>query len=160
VFGWALAEGIIAVNPVRGIGTLVKERPRDRVLDDRELVAFWHGCERIGWPYDAIFRLLLATGQRLREVADLRWAELDLDEKVWVLPPGRAKMKRAHIIHLSRLAVGILETAPRVRNDFDLVFPSPRAGTPIASLSDAKARLDAALPGVASWALHDLRRSA
>jgi integrase len=170
LFGWAFKEKLIAENPTLGIDPLVKERARDRVLcgaedkhkSDDELVWFWRGAEQIRWPYAPIFRLLLLTAQRESEVAGMRWVELDLDARLWTIPRERTKSDRAHFVHLSELACGILRTTPRLGND--LVFPS-RAGTMISGFAKTKMRLDAAMSAQAGstiepWVLHDLRRTA
>jgi integrase len=35
--------------------------------------------------------MLLLTGCRRGEVAGARWGEIDLDKKLWVIPPERFK---------------------------------------------------------------------
>jgi integrase len=170
LFRWALRASLIAVDPTLGIDPLVKERARDRVLcgdekghkNDDELVWFWRGTERTGWPYAAIFRLMLLTAQREAEIAGMRWSEIDLDRGIWTLPRERTKSDRSHIVHLSELACEILRATPRVG---DLVLPS-RAGTVISSFAKPKERLDAAMAAqaggdpIAPFVLHDLRRTA
>jgi integrase len=162
LFAWAASQDLIDADPSAGVLPRGAERARDRVLSDDELVLFWRGAERAGSPFSAIFRLLLLTAQREAEVAGMRWSELDLDGRTWTLPRGRTKSDRGHVVHLSELAVEIIEALPRLGGD--LVFPS-RAGTLISSFSKPKDRLDAAMAAQAGttiepWVLHDLRRSA
>jgi integrase len=44
--------------------------------------------------------MLLLTGCRRGEVAGARWGEIDLDKKLWVIPPERFK-SNAEIRHFS-----------------------------------------------------------
>jgi integrase len=53
--------------------------------------------------------MLLVTGQRLREVANAKWSEFDLDSKLWTVPASRMKGDAAHEVPLSLLAVEIIE---------------------------------------------------
>ncbi len=164
-FRWCITQGIIDTDPTAGVASPGVEKARDRVLSDQELQWFWRATEIIRWPHDAIFKLLLLTAQRESEVAGMRWSEIDLEQRLWMIPAERNKSKRAHIVHLSEPVVEIIEQLPRVGL---LVFPS-RVDTVIKSFSKAKDRVDAAMtalcaesggnPG-APWVLHDLRRTA
>ena len=53
------------------------------------------------------FTILTAT--RSGEVYGARWAEIDLNAKVWVLPPERTKAGRAHRVPLCDRAIAILK---------------------------------------------------
>ena len=166
-FGWAEAQGLIAEDPSAGVLPRAKEKPRDRFLNDDELVWLWRGAERVGWPFGAIFKLLLLTAQRESEVAGMRWAELNLAERTWTIPRERTKSNRAHVVHLSEAAAEIIEALPRVGN---LVFPT-RNGKALSSFSKAKDRMDALMLAqlreatgnpeaeLAPWVIHDLRRT-
>jgi integrase len=156
---WALDRGLIDVSPCAGIKRKSAERSRDRVLDDDELRAVWLACEAIGWPFGQLIQFLILTGARLSEVALLRWSEIDLVTKVWVLPKERSKNKIAHQIPLSRRALEILEKSPRIAGDQDFVFTT-NGKTAVSGFSAAKRRLDAKMPqGTPGWTFHDARRS-
>jgi hypothetical protein len=63
LFGWAMREGLCEGNPV--IGTNDPEagiKPRERVLDDRELRAIWNACRDD--DFGRIIKLLILTGCR------------------------------------------------------------------------------------------------
>jgi integrase len=136
------------------------KRSRERVLSDEEIVAFWAGCHELGWPFGVIFQLMLATAQRRNEVAGLRWSELDLEGRVWHLPGSRTKNSRPHDVHLSDLALGIIQALPRFvpspgRPDF--MF-SITGNAPVNGFAYAKSNLDEFMP-TPGWRLHDLRRT-
>lgn len=46
---------------------------------------------------------------RPSEASGARWAEIDLDAKLWTIPAERMKAKREHIIPLSPQVLDILE---------------------------------------------------
>jgi integrase len=105
-FNWAIERGIYGIEtspcdrikPSRLIGP---KHPRQRVLTDIEIAAFWRASGRLGYPIGSLFRMLLLTGQRKSEVAEARWREFDLHNQLWVIPPERFKSDAAHNVPLS-----------------------------------------------------------
>lgn len=187
IFNRARERAIVETNPAAGLSKPTPEIERDRTLSDDEIRLFWAACGDLGWPFGPLFKLLLVTAQRRSEVAGLRWAELKLVERQWVIPRERAKNDREHVVHLSDLAIEIIEALPRfaweptggegksaVENDLVLTTTGE---TPVSGMSKAKERLDArmgellreelagtgenaAASGVGEWVLHDLQRTA
>lgn len=151
-FKWLAARDVIAASPVAGVARPAKERPRDRILSDEEVKALWTACD----DHDGAFiKLLLLTGQRRGEVAGMRWDEIDGD--VWTLPPERTKNAQRHSVPLSRQAMEIVETAPKMADAY--VF-SRGGNHPFGEFSHLKSRLDARMKQKERWTLHDLRRTA
>jgi integrase len=100
---------------------------------------------------------LILTGARRSEVAEIRWAEVDMAGRTWTLPASRAKNATECQIPLSDSAAEILRALPRIA-DSDLVFT--RSGrVPIRGFHNVKTRIDALMPAGPSWTLHDLRRT-
>jgi integrase len=54
------------------------------------------------------------------------WSEIDLDAAVWRIPASRMKMKREHVVPLSRQAVAVLTEARGLTGDGRFVFPGQR----------------------------------
>jgi integrase len=165
LFAFAMTPEIkVAVsNPFGGL-KLKKVDDRDRVLSEEELKAIWMAAERLGSPYAGILRLLVLTGQRLGEIADLRWTEVNLAKKQLELPAARTKNKRAHIVALSPAAVEILQLAreTKIKSELGLVFTV--SGEPLNGWSKLRGRLYKAVEAVlekspADWVIHDIRRS-
>ncbi len=155
MFNWLLTRGVIEQTPV-SIGIARKEKKRDRFLSDAEIVEFWEGCERDAYPFGKLFQFLLITGQRRSEVVTIKWSEIDLEEKLWSLPPHSTKMGRAHLVPLSPIAIDLLNSLPRFEN-CDLVFPSEASKQrPVSGISNAKKRV---CTFERDWRLHDLRRT-
>jgi integrase len=158
-YGWAIGKDLLSENPFAGI-KLDAVASRDRVLSDEELVAIWGATKGPG-AYNAIVRMLILTGQRREEVADMTWDEIAPDLSTWTIPASRAKNGVAHMVPLSSQAQAIAKAAPRLAKDNaddkpEFVFQG-RAGA-FNGFSKAKTALDDD-SGVTGWRLHDLRRT-
>lgn len=134
-----------------------KREPRERILIDTELRQVWDATVEMGYPYGPVFRLLILTGQREREVADASWSEIDLTRRLWTIPADRMKGDRAHEVPLSPATVELLQTLPRFTAG-EFVFTTTAGAKPINGFSKAKVRIDR-LSGVTEWKIHDLRRT-
>jgi integrase len=164
---FAVQRGIIPVNPFAGIKppSPEKGRARSRVLNDDELRLVWRATEALGWPFGPIAKLLLLTGARRDEVADLEWREVDLDRAVWMLPAARAKNGREHSIPLCDKAIEILGSLPRIERS-KFVFTTS-GQHPVSGFDYWKKALDRTMARLAEegaspipgWVLHDLRRT-
>jgi integrase len=149
-----VGQAVLDQSPAEGVPLPTKEVARDRILDDSELTQVILAARKIGGPYGAIVEFLALTGQRREEVACLDWEELDLAQRIWTIPKARTKNGKAHIVHLSRQALAVLErTERRGLLAFTLLGTKP-----FQDFTHAKRRLDQ-LSGVTEWRLHDLRRT-
>jgi integrase len=155
---FAVQRGALEVSPFIGLTPPTPETARDRVLSDDELMAVWRASDSLAMQHSAFIKLLILTGQRRNEVAELCLGELDLDAGLWTLPAARAKNGREHKIPLSDMAIAILRALPRIADsDFVLTFSGHG---PIRGHDAIKRRIDALMPsGVPSWSFHDLRRT-
>jgi integrase len=151
---WCVGRGILERSPADGISLPFKETARDRTLTDVELAAVLNVAREIGGPFGGIVEMLALTGQRREEVARMTWAEVDVRTRVWALAASRTKNNKAHLVHLSRPAVALLQSLPR---NGPYVF-SFEGAVPFQNFAVMKRRLDA-LSGVLGWRLHDLRRT-
>jgi integrase len=159
LYSWCIDQGIVEISPVAALKPLIKEVARDRWLTDDEIKSFWRGCETEGYPFEQFGKLLLLTGQRLREIADMRWSELDLEKGTLTLKGSRTKNGMLHVLPLSPQAIATLETMPRFL-DSDFVFTTTGT-TPISGFGRFKQRLDVFVGlDAEDWRFHDLRRTA
>ncbi|SFP35436.1 tyrosine-type recombinase/integrase [Tranquillimonas alkanivorans] len=167
LFAWAVERDVLQVAPTAGLKPPAKEVPRDRVLSDAELRLFWRACEAVGQPWGLLGQVLVLTAQRLREVAEMTYDELDGD--LWHLPPARTKNARPHSVPLSRPALEILDRMDRI-GDTSLIFTTNGA-RPVSGFSKARDRIHRKMEEIAAeesgervdlqpWRFHDLRRTA
>ena len=158
LMGWCVERGMIEANPIAGMKPLSKERSRERVLTNDELGALWTACDAEGYPFGDCMKLLILSGQRRAEVAEIRWSELDLEKRLWTLPSQRAKNGRQHTVPITDAMLEVLRKTPRFFNS-DYVFTTI-GKSPVSGFGRLKDRLDKALPeGTEPWIIHDLRRT-
>lgn len=74
----------------------------------------------------AALRLMPLLFPRPGELRGAEWSEIDFEEEVWTVPPGRMKMRRKHRVPLPTQAIDILRAQRRVSGHGTLVFPSVR----------------------------------
>jgi integrase len=151
LFVWAITAGLLRRedSPVQFLQKW-PEKPRDRALSLAELGVVWNAASQVSATLGAIVRLLILTGARKAEIAELRWSEVDLEAGEIRLPGSRCKNGRPLTIPLAPPAVALLQDWPRTSSP--LLF-----GT--LSWTWNKARLDALAPLEQPWVIHDLRRS-
>jgi integrase len=170
-FGWLKRERKIASNPCSDVERPGPPPPRDRTLTNSEIVLFWRATDIVGEPFGTVFKLLLLLGQRLSETAGLRRDELR-DDGAWHIPSSRTKNHKSHIVLLSPVARALIAAVP---GEQEIIF-STNCRTPPSGWSRSKHRLDQQMlrlsrenakaagrnpdtVNIASWRLHDLRRT-
>ncbi len=172
---WAVNRGDLATSPMADMKLPGAVPSRDRVLSDDELALVWRCAGDLNWPFRALVRLLIATGQRREEVAALNWSEVDLDAALWSLPAERSKNGRPHLIPLNDLARAELLLTRAAKSRKGLVLTTTGA-TAISGFSRSKKRLDELMLArlrkaaeekgenpdevmLTPWRIHDLRRT-
>jgi integrase len=151
-FKWLANEDYIAASPAVGIERPGRETSRERALSDDELRRLWAALGQLPVPMGEVYRLLLLTGARRQEVADMRWCELDPHQQLWTLPAARSKNKKPVAFPLGPTAWEIIANQPRVS---EYVFGRPCNGF----IESSKKKLDATLRFNEPWRTHDLRRT-
>lgn len=82
------------------------------------------------WDYNgspesvAGLKLMACLYPRPGELRKATWSEFDLQDKIWIIPKERMKMRREHRKPLSSLAVDILESLRQLTGYRELLFPS------------------------------------
>lgn len=179
-FNWGSKNGYVAegFNPASGVD-LNKEDARERFLSEDEMLRLGDAmreAETIGLPVNAgnhknapkgqrvvmsasitgAIRLLMLTGCRLREILNLRWADLDTNRGLAFLPDSKTGKKT---LLLSEAALAVLNEIPKIGiyviagESAGLKLEKPRADLkrPWAAITK-QARLD-------GLRIHDLRHS-
>ena len=146
---------------------------RTRVLNDEELRFVWQAAEKIAYPFGSLVQVLLLTGQRLREISDARWDEINLDDATLTVPAARMKGKVGHSVPLTPAVVSILKPVPRFEGGV-FVFSTTAGQRPVSGFSKAKTSVDRAIANalaetrqkptdkpdeLPAWTIHDLRRT-
>jgi integrase len=76
----------------------------------------------------------ILTATRSGEALAARWDEIDLDGKIWTVPPARTKTAREHRVPLSDRAVAILREMDAAGTG-EHVFPGQRPGRPLSGMA-------------------------
>jgi len=156
-FDWCLRQALVDRNPTTGVERH-HDKERKHYLNAEEIRALWQATAD-DRDYSAILRLLLLTGCRAGEIAELRWSEIFSDRIV--LPPERVKNGREHTLPLLPAMRTILERRER-RPGRDFVF-GRADGRPFSGWGASKEALDARLEEAGAnmrpWKTHDLRRT-
>ena len=90
-----------------GVKPPVPETERDRVLSDAELKMIWEATDKIGQTFGPMIKLLILTARPRGEVAAMRWSELDLKRRKWMIRCERVKNDRPHEVPLSDAAIAV-----------------------------------------------------
>lgn len=77
----------------------------------------------------------ILTAARTSETIGARWSEIDLDAKLWTIPPERMKAKKEHRVPLSDRTIVILKSLSR---EADYLFVGARKNTSISNMAMAE----------------------
>src|SRR5262249_41641337 len=106
IFSWGIKQETLTVNPCRGVERH-ETRSRERVLADSEVAQFWSSFDDAGLVHGSALKLILLTGQRPGEVANMRrehikdgWWEMP-GEPIAGIWPG-TKNGQTHRVWLSQ----------------------------------------------------------
>lgn len=168
---WGVEHDGLDANPMSDLKKPFKEERRTRVLAEWEIAIVWSVLPLMAWQFAMLMRLLILTGQRLREVSGIRWEEIDLERLEWIIPGSRTKNKLTHLVTISpqveTLLVAIQPDSARRRG----LLLTTNGRTPISGFSKSKAELDELVEKasrdprwrergpVMPWVRHDARRT-
>ena len=144
VLDWATVRGYRkGENPARWRGHLDKLLPaRSKVrkvehhpaLPYVELADFITALRSQDGIAARALEFLILTATRTGEVIGARWDEIDLEEKIWIVPAARMKAGREHRVPLSTAALAILSEMKESRES-DFVFPGGKKGKPLSNMA-------------------------
>ncbi len=105
-------------------------------------------------------RLMLYTFVRTVELRKATWAEFDLDTAEWRIPPERMKMRRLHVVPLSRQSVELLRELNRITGACEWLFPNFRRPDDVMSATTINRALEHMGYASGLWTGHDFRATA
>jgi integrase len=121
----------------RGFERISKlSRGRQAALDYQKTAEFLASLRQRHGVAARALELTLLTGLRTGEVIGATWSEIDIKNKIWVIPPERLKDRKTrtepHRVPLSTQVTGLLKAIPRLG---DHVFPGLRRGKPLSNMA-------------------------
>ena len=144
VLKWAVAQGWRQDNPADSITQALPKVAKTQVhrkslpyTDIADCLAAIRRSRAMTSTKLAL-EFLVLTAARSGEVREAVWDEIDLDNRLWVIPASRMKAKRAHRVPLSSPAVTILSEARAFSDGSSVVFPGTRYGVPLSDMTLSK----------------------
>src|SRR5579862_156807 len=155
IFRWIAKRRLIPNSPLSGLDMPTRIASRDRVLSDRELGLVLSQAIADRSTFGRIVELLIRTGQRVKQISNLRAEWIDNDARIITWPKEVMKANREHTIPYPDHVAAIFENAPK----HDYVFRARGLETPFNGFSKSKSTFDQRLDSVEPYTLHDIRRS-
>lgn len=133
VFAYAMIKGHVTTNPAdveaRDILRPLK-KGHYAAMEAKDLPEFlgklYRNEARLFRQTQLAMELLMLTFVRTNELIKSKWTEFDFEKKIWIIPAKRMKMRRDHIVPLSKQALAILEEMKKFSGNREYVFPSQR----------------------------------
>ncbi|WP_305464142.1 integrase domain-containing protein [Photobacterium leiognathi] len=130
IMDFATNCGLVAANPLTGIKAAFKKPKKENMasLKPNELPELINAIANasIKRTTRCLIEWQLHTITRPSEAAGTRWDEIDLEAKIWTIPPARMKKRREHRIPLTEQAIALLETMMPISQHREFVFPADR----------------------------------
>lgn len=128
IFIHAKFKGLIDSNPAEGISRVLKKHKakNHQNIKIKELPELVEAINNHPLEPTTKAGLLIAlyTFQRTNEIRLAQWHEIDFEQKLWTIPAERMKMKREHVVPLSRQALQVLKDLQPLTGHYDFVFAS------------------------------------
>lgn len=144
------------VNPVKNVTRRKFNNARDRFLSPQEAARLHKAAaESENVQLAPFVALALLTGARKMEILKAKWADVDLERRLWLIPETKNGTPR--YVPLSQQAVEVIEKLPRW-DKCEWLIPNPKTRLPFNTIKRAweTARVAAGMPDLR---IHDLRHS-
>ncbi|MDV6226315.1 tyrosine-type recombinase/integrase [Nitratireductor aquimarinus] len=157
ILSYAVTKGIIPANPAHGVKRPADNR-KERRLDAEEYRRLGEALDTAHeepWQSIAFIRLLALTGCRRGEIANLKWAEVDLEKQVLKLGDSKTGVS---VRPLGISAVDVLNRLPRTPGNPHVLTGVRDPSQPYGGMVGAMERLTRSA-GLADVTAHVLRHS-
>ena len=162
IFQWGKKQKFCSDNPAQDTNGF-KVQARERFLQPEEFEKILTAIHE--YPDDRLrdlFLLCLYTGQRVGNIQAMRWEQINLQMKVWVIP--RTKTGQAHTHHLTDASIEVLTERKKMPSIYGWVFPGGNRmnNKPTKNhITEPKKawKVICAKAGLEDLNIHDLRRS-
>ena len=128
-------------NPCKKVDKLPERKSEKNVLDDDQIKLLWEVLEKEQLITSSLIKMLLITGQRIKQVKRMRWE--DIEDGVWTVPIKYTKSDDPYVLPLPSMAQAVLEELKPETGDSEWVFesPSPMNDGHVTSLSSPRQRI-------------------
>ncbi len=152
VLDWAYANGMRATEaPMRSLSRALPRQPKQdghfAAMPYEDVPTFLKHLHKRTSVARLGLEFLILTASRSGEVRGAKWAEINLDAKLWTVPAERMKIGKEHVVPLTDAAIDALERAkPYYAECSDLVFPGRNVLRPMSDMTLLKILRYAKLP--------------
>jgi len=146
IMRYAVAMGLIVHNPVpdlAGVLPPTKEKHRPSITDPKGIGGLLRSIdEYTGSPVTrCALKLAALTFVRPGELRHAEWSEIDFEGEEWRIPAKKMKMRRPHVVPLSRQSIEALKEVELVTGHGKYVFLSERSSARAMSNNTVNAAL-------------------
>lgn len=171
VFNYVIDRGYEISNPAANIkaSSIAVFKDRERAMSKKEVGMFFNEIEYFScYPtLKLAVKFILYTMVRKGEFINAEWKEIDFEDRLWVIPKERMKMRRDHVVYLSDQAFDIIVGLKACAMGSNFIVP----GRHSINKSISNAALNNVINGVVKRlndkgiefepvTVHDLRRTA
>ena len=128
VFRYSAQRGLCQHNPAADLRDILpaQEETHHACVHPSELPALLKKIETADNTFSKYaMQLLMLTFVRTGELIGARWSEINWDKEEWHIPKERMKMKRPHVVPLSRQALTLLRELQAITGNKHHIFHSP-----------------------------------
>jgi integrase len=156
VFRYAIQTGRATYNPAADMQGVLKAKTVEHMpaVFDKEisqLLKDINASTKMHITTKLALQFTTLTACRSGEVRNALWSEIFLEEREWHIPVERMKMRRPHIVPLSKQALAVLNRAAALFGKEGLIFPSARDDNkPMSANAMSKALRDMGYRGKAT----------
>jgi integrase len=131
IFRYAAQRGLCKHNPASDLRDILPSKeekhhacvPLDEASELLQAMAAYQGDKlTVG-----AMQMMSLTFVRTGELIGAKWEEINWDREEWHIPKERMKMKRPHMVPLSRQTLKILKEIYAITGDKEHIFYSPRS---------------------------------
>ena len=129
IFNYAIASGLRKDNPAAPVKEALKGHKAGHFASIAvdELPQFLADMAKAEQGLELktriAMRLMLHTFVRTNEIIASPWSEFDLDAAIWIIPAKRMKMRRDHVVPLSRQVLALLKAMEPITGGRHFIFP-------------------------------------
>ncbi len=166
IFDYAVEHDYCTHNPAKLIkaARVGNRHKRTRWLSTPEIKRYLTGlyqsnCYR---GYKLALHLLLILALRKSELCGAAWSEIDFDKGEMLIPAGRMKTKKDHLVMLPTQAIEMLKELHRLGGGSPWVMPMPTNSARVMHSNNLDGTHNAALAvgDIADYNIHDHRHTA
>lgn len=131
---YARLQGLCKFDPAAGLTDAlqpVKQKHHAAITAPKEIGVLLRAIDEYWGDVSTQYalRLLPYVFLRSSELRGARWAEIDFSTATWTIPAERMKLRREHIVPLSKQCLALLEAMKGHSGHCEFVFPSPMSQT-------------------------------